>query len=117
MNGSEAVAERGKDAVERVAALTERMRHWLVGEALPFWSDVGVDHQRGGFVEHLTLDGKPAPVDFKRVRVQARQLYVFSYAARARWSPQAAQVARAGGEVLMRCGWDAGRQVWLRTLG
>src|SRR5262249_11153033 len=61
-------------------------------------------------------DGKPAAVDFKRVRVQARQLYVFSYAARARWNPQAAQVARQGGEFLMRCGWDADRQVWLRKV-
>lgn len=116
MKGTDAQANRQPDGPERVAVLTERLRRWLLDDALPFWSDVGVDHQRGGFVEHLTLDGRPAAVDFKRVRVQARQLFVFAYAARARWHPQAAQVARLGGEFLMRYGWDANRQVWLRSL-
>jgi mannose/cellobiose epimerase-like protein (N-acyl-D-glucosamine 2-epimerase family) len=116
MRGSEPDAATESGAVARVAALADRLRRWLTTEALPFWADVGVDSQRGGFVEHLTLNGEPAPVDFKRVRVQARQLYVFSYAARSGWMPQAARVARQGSEFLMRNGWDAGRQVWLRSL-
>lgn len=54
------------------------MRDWLFSSALPFWSTIGSDGEYG-FVEHLTLEAKPASVDYKRLRVQARQTYVFSH--------------------------------------
>ena len=63
------------------------LTHWLFGLALPYWSSVGLDRrgpeQRSfGACEHMTLDGRPARPGYKRMRVQARQLYVFSEAAR-----------------------------------
>jgi len=103
-------------ATERVAGLKDRLRRWLQTDALPFWGDVGVDKRNGGFVEHLTLEGQPAAVEYKRIRVQARQLYVFSQAARAGWMSRAPKIARQGGEFLMRFGWDGNRQIWLRSL-
>lgn len=55
-------------------------RKWLFEKAFPFWADVGVDREFGGFVECLTYDGKDAESPFKRTRVTARQIYVFSQA-------------------------------------
>ncbi|MEE8271993.1 MAG: AGE family epimerase/isomerase [Alphaproteobacteria bacterium] len=56
------------------------IRPWMMETLLPFWADVGVDRECGGFVERLSLDRRPAPDDYKRVRAQARQIYVFSHA-------------------------------------
>lgn len=57
------------------------VRRWVFEHALPFWSTVGSDRPGLGFVEHLNLNGRPADVPYKRTRVQARQIYVFSHAA------------------------------------
>jgi mannose/cellobiose epimerase-like protein (N-acyl-D-glucosamine 2-epimerase family) len=63
-----------------LGARLDDVASWLYEHALPFWSRVGVDGTCG-FVEHLTLDARPADVGYKRLRVQARQTYVFSHAA------------------------------------
>jgi mannose/cellobiose epimerase-like protein (N-acyl-D-glucosamine 2-epimerase family) len=57
----------------------DRARSFLVEEALPFWSSHGV-YSNGCFVEHLDLTGHRVDPGFTRVRVQARQIYVFSHA-------------------------------------
>ncbi len=57
-----------------------RFADWMFQDALPVWSAVGFDGPGLGFHEHLTLAGMPADVPFKRIRVQARQIYVFSHA-------------------------------------
>jgi mannose/cellobiose epimerase-like protein (N-acyl-D-glucosamine 2-epimerase family) len=54
-------------------------RRFLVDEALPFWSTRGA-YENGCFVERLDLAGRPVDPGFTRVRVQARQIYVFSHA-------------------------------------
>lgn len=67
----------------------EAIRSWLFDQALPFWAAHGIDHEYGGYVERLTLDGRDAAVDFKRTRVACRQIYVFSHAATMGWRPGA----------------------------
>jgi mannose/cellobiose epimerase-like protein (N-acyl-D-glucosamine 2-epimerase family) len=57
----------------------DEARAFLVDEALPFWSSQGI-YPNGCFVEHIDLSGKPVDPGFTRVRVQARQIYVFSHA-------------------------------------
>ena len=57
----------------------EKAKSFLVTKALPFWSSTGF-YGNGCFVEHLDLEGRPVDPGFTRVRVQARQLYVFSHA-------------------------------------
>lgn len=57
----------------------ERFKAWMLGVALPFWTTTGLSPD-GGVIECLTLDGHPARPGFKRVRVHARQIYVFSHA-------------------------------------
>ncbi|HYE42973.1 MAG TPA: AGE family epimerase/isomerase [Caulobacteraceae bacterium] len=92
----------------------DRVRAWLFDEALPFWSTVGVDGDRG-FVERMDLDGTPADVDFKRMRVQARQIYVFSHAATLGFEGGLA-AARNGYDFITTHGRLPGGG-WARTLG
>jgi mannose-1-phosphate guanylyltransferase/mannose-6-phosphate isomerase len=59
----------------------QRLKTWLFDHALPLWTTVGVDWQRGGVHERLNLDGTPKlDDDYKRVRVLARQIAAFSQA-------------------------------------
>ncbi len=86
---------------------TERLRTWIDEQALPLWADTGIDREHGGFVERLTLDGKPADDDYKRMRVQARQIYVYSHAALNGWSGPALDTARQGYAFLCEHYWHA----------
>ncbi|HEY2661469.1 MAG TPA: AGE family epimerase/isomerase [Caulobacteraceae bacterium] len=92
----------------------EDVRRWMFDRALPFWSTTGRDG-RWGFVEHLTLDGTRAQVDYKRLRVQARQVYVYSHASLMGYAPGLA-VAEAGWTFMKEHGWleEGG---WARRLG
>ncbi|WP_052401584.1 AGE family epimerase/isomerase [Muricoccus aerilatus] len=55
---------------------------WLREEAWPLWLEHGVDRARGGFHEALDLRTLQSPEPFRRLRVAARQVYVFSQAHR-----------------------------------
>ena len=68
-----------------VVSTRETIRSWMFDQALPFWAAHGLDADNGGYVEQLTLDGADAGVAFKRTRVAARQIYVFSHAAVMGW--------------------------------
>ena len=82
---------------EQMFARSEEAYSWTFDVALPFWGEHGVDRKLGGFVEHLSLDGLDAQVSFKRVRAQARQIYVFAHAALLGWYP---------GQALAEHGWS-----------
>ena len=62
----------------------ERLRHWLWNRVLPTWWCFGADHAAGGFREQLRWDlsatGHP-----RRLRVQARQVFVYATAGRMGW--------------------------------
>src|ERR1700732_4037451 len=55
---------------------------WLCDHAWPLWLEHGIDWQRRAFLEHLDLVSLECRAEFRRVRVAARQTYVFSKAAR-----------------------------------
>jgi mannose/cellobiose epimerase-like protein (N-acyl-D-glucosamine 2-epimerase family) len=63
----------------------------LFEDILPLWSTIGVDRVRGGFCESIDEDWS-VPDVARRVRVSARQLYVFSEAARLGFNPTVASV-------------------------
>ncbi len=65
--------------------LAQRVRSWLFDEALPYWAARGLDDINGGVVERLHLDGSLKPDNYKRLRVLARQIYVFSHAQTLGW--------------------------------
>ena len=58
----------------------DEVRGWLFEQALPFWSARALDPNGYGFLEQLDLDGRPLDPGFKRLRTQARQVYVFCHA-------------------------------------
>lgn len=65
--------------------------YWLFNQALPYWGTIGCDGQRDnprkwGAHEQLKMDGTPDLPGYKRLRVQARQLYSFSQAALMGWT-------------------------------
>jgi mannose-1-phosphate guanylyltransferase/mannose-6-phosphate isomerase len=65
--------------------IAARLARWFDLEALPAWWIFGADHLDGGF--HETLDMRfHAPRSIRRVRVQARQVYVYALAGRRGWS-------------------------------
>ena len=52
--------------------------------ALKYWAENGCD-PRGGIYEHLFMDGTPDADHLRRVRVQARYVYVYAHAAHLGW--------------------------------
>ena len=64
--------------------LRSRFVNWLVDAAYPLWSDQGIDHRNGGFVEALSQDGV-ALVHPRRARVHPRQIYAFAQAPAFGW--------------------------------
>ena len=95
---------------------TARIRSWLFDTAFPFWADVGVDREGPGFVEHLTVSGRPADVGFKRVRVQARQVYCFAQAHELGWTGNALDVAARGVTLLLDRAWLGADRGWASVL-
>lgn len=90
-----------------------RFKEWLFEHALPYWANVGSDAPGLGFREYLGLDGNPVAIPYKRLRVQARQTYVFSHASLLGWDGGSA-AARSGFEFLSRTRRENG--CWARTL-
>ena len=74
-------------------------RDWLHDACFPLWAERGVTG--GGFLEALDLQHRPIEAALSRVRVQARQTFVFSEALRLGWSPQrAGDLVEMGVDVL-----------------
>ncbi len=74
---------------------------WLVGRSLPLWLAHGVDWRRGAFAEDLDPATLASRSDFRRMRVAARQTYVFAQGAKL-GVPRAAEAAQLGLDFLRR---------------
>jgi len=59
-------------------------RAWLLGAALPLWWAQGADHEHGGWFDKLDQQAVPSDLP-KRLRVQARQVFVYAEAGRLGW--------------------------------
>src|SRR5690625_6604298 len=59
---------------------SERLNHWLCEQALPYWLHHGIDSASGAHHEQLLADGRPDLQANIRVRVQARQIFPYSFA-------------------------------------
>lgn len=82
-----------------------RVRSWLFDTALPLWAERGVDAS-GLFHEKLDFRGRPDLGSTRRMRVQARQLYVFAEAALMGWEPGRA-IAERGMDRFVETCWQA----------
>lgn len=65
-------------------------RQWLFNSCFPLWSERGTGNN-GLFRERFALDHTPIEEETTRVRVQARQTYVFAEAALLGWNPEDAR--------------------------
>ncbi len=83
------------------ALLPPDLKGWAINEALPLWASTGWDAHRGGFHERLTQEGVPDLVADRRLRVQARQIYVYAHAAHLGWYQDGLYVALRGFDYLM----------------
>ena len=68
---------------------------WLREAAWPLWLEHGIDWRRRAFLESLDLRDRTCPAGFRRLRVAARQVYVFAEAHRA-GLPRAAEAVELG---------------------
>lgn len=93
----------------------DAIRHWTFDAALPWWAENGLDRHHGGYVEQMTLDGKDAAAAFKRTRVTARQIYVFSHA-HILGFPGGAGLARHGFDFLVTRTWTGKETGFARRL-
>ena len=80
-------------AREPGAAVAADLRRFIIEEALPLWAGPGRDRRHGGVHERLHLDGTPDLRAAKRLRVQARQIYVYAHADALGWYPGGQAVA------------------------
>ena len=99
------------DKVIEAGAHRRRVRQWLFGEALPLWSDKGVDRRYGGFHESLTFSGESTGKN-KRMRTMARQTYAFCVAYAEEWDGPVAELIDHGISFMKRGrtplgGWSA----------
>jgi len=69
-----------------------RLESWVRDASLPFWASQARDID-GGWYECLKLDKSPDAEAIRRLRVQARQVYVYALADRLGWYDGARQVA------------------------
>ncbi len=83
----------------------ETLRAWLSEVLLPFWRERTVDREHGGFFERLTPEGALVPLDYKRMRLQGRQIYLFSHAALLGLDPEGRAIAERGLDFITRHGW------------
>lgn len=74
------MTDHDADMLTDYAAAATRYRDWITTAALPFWATDGRDERHGGSIERVEADGSVDVTVPTRVRVQARQLFVYSVA-------------------------------------
>lgn len=93
----------------------ETIHDWMFNAALPWWAANGVDRPNGGFVEQVTPEGADAGIAFKRTRVTARQIYVFSHAHMLGFKP-GLELAQHGVDFLIAKSWNGDDRGFVRKL-
>jgi D,D-heptose 1,7-bisphosphate phosphatase len=81
----------------------EAARKWLFDEALPLWWTVGFDPASRTFHERIDQTGKPVLLP-RRIRVQARQTFVYALAGELGWTGPWREAAEAGAGALLKHG-------------
>lgn len=89
-----------------------RLGGWCSATLLPFWLSASWDRQHGGFHERLDSNGKAVKLNYKRIRLQCRQIYVWSHSHLLGLSDQGAAAAHDGMSFMLRSGWNADSGGW-----
>ncbi|MEL7538695.1 MAG: AGE family epimerase/isomerase [Pseudomonadota bacterium] len=94
----------------------ERYATWLRKHALPYWATSGRDVRFGGSIERVEADGRIDPDAPLRLRVQARQLFVYASAVQYAWFESAPEYVDALWNFMERHGRHATRDGYIHTL-
>ena len=78
------------------------LRDWLINQSLPLWGEAGWDERTGLFIESLDELGQPLSDLPRRLMVQARQIFVFSIAAKRGWSGIARHRVERAADAMIR---------------
>lgn len=92
------------------------LEDWLRAKVLPFWASEGFDSASGAFVEKLDFSARPSEEDYTRVRVQARQIYVYAHAQTLGLFPEGLVLARSAYDFLIDNAWDIEEAGWFHRL-
>jgi mannose/cellobiose epimerase-like protein (N-acyl-D-glucosamine 2-epimerase family) len=87
---------------ETLKQAAEDARAWLFEHALPIWWERGYDRTARAFHERIELDGSATAPEPRRMRVQARQTFVYALAGRMGWDGPWREAAEAGCDILLR---------------
>jgi len=79
-----------------------RLKTWLLDDALPIWWETAADHAGGGYHDRLNLDGSVAVLP-RRLRVQARQAFVYAMAPKFGWTGPSESACRHGVKAVLAC--------------
>ena len=90
------------DYIEQAARFKKWCRH-----ALSFWAETAAD-PRGGYAELLNMDGEADFNHLRRVRVQARQAFVYAHAAHLGWFEGAREACDQAWDFLIGPGFAGG---------
>jgi mannose-6-phosphate isomerase len=80
----------------------ETAHTWLFQHALPIWWERGYDTTARAFHERLDLDGGATAPEPRRMRVQARQTFVYALAGRMGWPGPWREAVEAGVDILLK---------------
>jgi len=94
-------------------AYRNRVEHWLFHEALPLWSNNGVD-DKGGFYEALDFAAQPLNKP-RRMRTMARQIYAFAIAGAMGWNGPTEALIEHGLQFICKNG-RGSNGGWVRSL-
>ena len=84
-DGHEAALQHGAASASFESRQRGWARNWLFNQALPLWTDIGLDRSYGGAYEALDMNSEPIVDMTRRFRVQARQVYAFAHAYELGW--------------------------------
>lgn len=76
-----------------LCAASDRCTRWLLDDAMPQWTRLGVDPADGAFLEAIDCAGPHAVIAPRRGRVQPRQIYSVIAAGRLGWNGDWAAIA------------------------
>lgn len=77
--------------------LRRKINYWVLRKALPLWADIAWDEENGGFKEAVSLSAPhKESTDYRRTRVQARQIYAFAHASLLGWDGDAKTLITRG---------------------
>ena len=102
-------------SADRLRLTPTLLREHLFARLLPLWRERALDRVHGGFFSRLTPALEPVPDGFKRVVVQARQLYSYARAAELGAGDWAGETADAVYAFLVRAFRDTAHGGWFLT--